>query len=90
VERSGSPAKNSAALLELFDCRRNLPRDHRYRSRQWTTPWIRFVEMANNAEGDRAIAAINGYEVGGRALNVNEARPKSSGGAGMGRKPNRW
>jgi cold-inducible RNA-binding protein len=49
-----------------------------------------FVEMSNNAEGDRAIAAINGHEVGGRALNVNEARSKSEGGGSGGRKPNRW
>jgi RNA recognition motif-containing protein len=41
-----------------------------------------FVEMSNNAEGDQAIAAINGHEVGGRALNVNEARPKGEGGGG--------
>ncbi len=44
--------------------------------------------MTNNAEGDRAIAALNGKEVGGRALNVNEAKPKSEGasrGGGGGR-----
>ena len=41
-----------------------------------------FVEMTNNAEGDRAIAAVNGKEVGGRALNVNEAKPKSEGAGG--------
>ena len=41
-----------------------------------------FVEMANDAEGNNAIAAINGQEVGGRALTVNEARPKTSGGGG--------
>jgi cold-inducible RNA-binding protein len=40
-----------------------------------------FVEMRNDAEGDRAIAAVNGKEVGGRALNVNEAKPKSEGGS---------
>ena len=47
-----------------------------------------FVEMTNNAEGDRAIAAVNGKEIGGRALNVNEAKPKSEGasrGGGGGR-----
>ena len=49
-----------------------------------------FVEMSNNAEGDRAIAAVNGHEVGGRALNVNEARPKDEYGGGIGRKPSRW
>src|SRR5213076_1625380 len=43
-----------------------------------------FVEMTNDAEGDRAIDAINGQEVGGRALNVNEARPKTTGGGGRG------
>ena len=43
-----------------------------------------FVEMANDAEGNNAIAAINGQEVGGRALTVNEARPKTSGGGGGG------
>src|SRR5947208_8268502 len=44
-----------------------------------------FVEMANDAEGNKAISAINGREVGGRALNVNEARPKTGGGGGGGR-----
>ena len=41
-----------------------------------------FVEMANDGEGDKAIAALNGQELGGRALTVNEARPKSDGAAG--------
>jgi cold-inducible RNA-binding protein len=48
-----------------------------------------FVEMNNDAEGDSAIAALNGRELDGRALNVNEARPKearSGGGGGFGRK----
>src|SRR3954465_12911518 len=39
-----------------------------------------FVEMPNAAEGDRAIDALSGKEVGGRALTVNEARPKGEGG----------
>jgi cold-inducible RNA-binding protein len=43
-----------------------------------------FVEMNNDAEGDKAIAGMNGREVGGRALNVNEARPKGSGAGGGG------
>jgi len=51
-----------------------------------------FVEMSNNAEADRAIAELNGRELDGRALNVNEARPKSDrggfgGGGGGGRRP---
>ena len=43
-----------------------------------------FVEMADSAEADRAIAALNGADVNGRALNVNEARPKTGGGGGRG------
>jgi|SRR5438477_13160921 cold-inducible RNA-binding protein len=55
-----------------------------------------FVEMPNDAEADKAISALNGTELGGRALNVNEARPKAerAGGGGnrggYGRKQNRW
>ena len=40
-----------------------------------------FVEMTDAAEAERAIAALNGFNFGGRALNVNEARPKVEGGA---------
>jgi RNA recognition motif-containing protein len=35
-----------------------------------------FVEMPNQSEGEAAIAQLNGKEVGGRALRVNEARPR--------------
>lgn len=49
-----------------------------------------FVEMSANADADRAIAELNGRELDGRALNVNEARPKSEGGGGGGRRNNRW
>ena len=52
-----------------------------------------FVEMANDGEAEKAISAVNGKELDGRALNVNEARPKTErsgggGGGGFGRK--RW
>jgi cold-inducible RNA-binding protein len=45
-----------------------------------------FVEMTNAEDGEKAIAALNGSQVGGRTLNVNEARPKGerSGGGGGG------
>jgi RNA recognition motif-containing protein len=43
-----------------------------------------FVEMNNTSEADQAIAALNGTDVDGRTLNVNEARPKTSGGTGRG------
>jgi len=39
-----------------------------------------FVEMGTDEEAQAAIAALNGHEVEGRALTVNEARPKPEGG----------
>ena len=49
-----------------------------------------FVEMTNAAEAAKAIAALNGREMNGRAINVNEARPRAErapggGGGGGGR-----
>src|SRR5437899_7970626 len=41
-----------------------------------------FVEMKTDQEAQTAIAALNGKEVGGRSLTVNEARPKTEGGRG--------
>ena len=58
-----------------------------------------FVEMGNDGEGQKAIAALNGRDLGGRALNVNEAKPKENRGGGGGgyrgngggpRQNNRW
>jgi RNA recognition motif-containing protein len=43
-----------------------------------------FVEMGSDAEAQAAITALNGTEVDGRALTVNEARPKPEGGRGGG------
>jgi len=43
-----------------------------------------FVEMPNNSEGDQAINELNGREMEGRAINVNEARPKEDRGGGGG------
>jgi len=39
-----------------------------------------FVEMTNSSEAEAAINALNGAEMNGRALNVNEARPRPAGG----------
>lgn len=59
-----------------------------------------FVEMSNDAEANTAINALNGRDLDGRSLNVNEARPKTersfgggqrSGGGGQRRGGgNRW
>ncbi|QQL45552.1 RNA recognition motif domain-containing protein [Sulfuriroseicoccus oceanibius] len=45
-----------------------------------------FIEMSEKSEGERAIEELNGQEVVGRKLNVNEARPREprSGGGGYG------
>lgn len=43
-----------------------------------------FVEMGDNAQGESAIAALNGAELDGRAMTVNEARPKAERGGGGG------
>jgi len=43
-----------------------------------------FVTMSNDDEARAAIDAINGQDFEGRALNVNEARPKTEGGGGGG------
>ena len=44
-----------------------------------------FVEMANDQEADAAVAALNGQQHNGRALTVNEARPREDRGGGGGR-----
>jgi len=41
-----------------------------------------FVEMGSNEEADGAIRELNGYEMDGRALTVNEARERTGGGGG--------
>ncbi|MGC2659555.1 MAG: RNA-binding protein [Bryobacteraceae bacterium] len=43
-----------------------------------------FVEMTNRNEAEEAIARLNGAELHGRTMNVNEARPKPEGGFGGG------
>jgi RNA recognition motif-containing protein len=43
-----------------------------------------FVEMASKEEGEAAIAQLNGQEFNGRALNVNEAKPRENRGGGGG------
>jgi RNA recognition motif-containing protein len=48
-----------------------------------------FVEMTNDGEGEKAIAALNGRELDGRALTINEAKPKAERGGG-GRQGGRW
>ena len=41
-----------------------------------------FVEMATDEDAQKAISTLNNYQLGGRNLTVNEARPKTQGGGG--------
>jgi len=41
-----------------------------------------FVQMDDRAEAEKAIAGANGFDMGGRALRVNESQPKPGGGGG--------
>ncbi len=41
-----------------------------------------FVEMSERRDAETAISQLNGAELNGRTMNVNEARPKPQGGAG--------
>ena len=56
-----------------------------------------FVEMSSQEEGEKAIAELNGQEVSGREIKVNEAKPREDrggrgggGGYGGGGRSNRW
>jgi RNA recognition motif-containing protein len=43
-----------------------------------------FVEMSTEDDAQKAISQLNAYQLGGRGLTVNEARPKTAGGGGFG------
>jgi RNA recognition motif-containing protein len=44
-----------------------------------------FVEMSSASEADKAISSLNGRDVGGRQINVSEAKAREGGGGGGGR-----
>ena len=70
------------ALIEPFG---QITRVHMAMDRETGRPrGFAFVEMANDDEAAKAIAGLDGKELGGRNLKVNEARPKTerSGGGG--------
>ena len=49
-----------------------------------------FVEMSSDSEAEAAIAALDGKDLGGRTIKVNEARPRPTGGGGGGGRRDRW
>ena len=75
-------------LRQVFEAYGQVDRVNMIRDRDTGQPrGFAFVEMTNDAEAEKAVAGVNGTNVGGRTLNVSEARPKperSGGGGGRG------
>ncbi len=73
-------------LREAFEAHGQVQEIHMVSDRETGRPkGFGFVEMPTSAEAQAAISALNGKEFGGRAITVNEARPRqerSSGGGG--------
>jgi cold-inducible RNA-binding protein len=79
-----------AEVSQLFESHGAVQRVHLVMDRDTGRPrGFGFVEMTNDGEGTAAIEALNGSQMGGRSLTVNEARPRqprgASGGGGGGR-----
>lgn len=71
-----------SAVRALFEPYGNVDRVHMVTDRDsGRSRGFAFVEMSDSAQADQAIAALNGAQLDGRALNVNEARPKPEGGS---------
>src|ERR1700694_709824 len=83
------------AVRSLFEAHGTVDRVKIVRDRDTGQPrGFGFVEMTNDKEGTAAINALNGRDLDGRTLNVNEARPKTergfAGGGGGGGRTQRW
>jgi len=76
-------AATESAVRALFEAYGKVERVSMVADRDTGRPrGFAFVEMTDAGEADRAIAGLNGHELDGRALNINEARPKGEGGRG--------
>jgi cold-inducible RNA-binding protein len=74
-------AATESSIRTLFEAYGNVERVNLITDRDTgRSRGFAFVEMSDAAEADRAIAGLNGSNVDGRQLNVNEARPKAEGG----------
>jgi cold-inducible RNA-binding protein len=74
---------SEAELRALFEAFGQVTRVHIAMDRETgRARGFAFVEMPNDEEAAKAMAGLDGKEVGGRALKVNEARPKSASGGG--------
>lgn len=73
------------SIRSLFEQHGAVDRVNLIRDRDTGQPrGFAFVEMADSSEADRAITALNGTNLDGRAINVNEARPKAERAGGHG------
>ena len=69
-------------IRQLFEPYGDVARVHLPEDRETGRPrGFGFVEMPNDTEAHAAIAGLNGKDVGGRTLNINEARPREERGA---------
>jgi RNA recognition motif-containing protein len=74
---------NESSLRALFEPFGSITRVHIVTDRETgRARGFAFVEMANDEEAAKAIAALNGTDLDGRTLKVNEARPRPERGAG--------
>ncbi len=76
-----------ADLQNAFGAYGNIERINVVTDRETGQPrGFAFIEMTDPAAAQNAIANLNGSELHGRAINVNEARPKPAGGGDYGRR----
>jgi RNA recognition motif-containing protein len=72
-------------LLELFNKHGKVTRAQVITDRETgRSRGFGFVEMDNDSEAQKAIDALNGFMFRGRALTINEARPRAEGSRGYG------
>ncbi len=85
---------NEQELRETFESHGEVEETYIVRDRDTgRSRGFAFVEMPTDEEAQTAIAELNGKEVGGRTLTVNEARPRQErgfGGGGGGGGASRW
>lgn len=71
------------SLRSLFDGHGTIDRVNVVTDRDTGQPrGFAFVEMANDGEGQRAIDSLNGRDLDGRTLTINEAKPREARGGG--------
>jgi len=82
-------ATSEETVRSLFEAHGTVDRVNIARDRATEQPrGFGFVEMTNDSEANQAMNALNGRDIDGRTLNVNEARPKTERGFSGGNRTN--